>query len=155
MKKRIYLDMDGVLADLGKGAKGHPEGNKPEYKKNPDDIPGIFRNLPPIAGAIEAVNKLLDCNKFEMFILTTAPWNNPSAWSDKRLWIEQHFPKSFERKMIISHRKDLLLGDYLIDDRTARGASEFSGEHIHFGWDYVIEEDNKYPTWQKVLEYLL
>ena len=155
MKKRIYLDMDGVLADLGKGAKSHPEGNKSEYKEKPDDIPGVFRNLPPIAGAIEAVNKLLDCNKFDMFILTTAPWDNPSAWSDKRLWIEQHFSNSFRKKMIITHRKDLLIGDYLIDDRTANGASKFKGEHIHFGWDYIMKKDNEYPTWQSVLAYLM
>jgi len=155
MKKRIYLDMDGVLADLGKGAKGHSEGNKSEYKENPDDIPGVFRNLPPIAGAIEAVNKLLDCKKFDLFILTTAPWDNPSAWSDKRLWIEQHFSNSFRKKMIITHRKDLLIGDYLIDDRTANGASEFKGEHIYFGWDYINKKENKYPTWQSVLDYLL
>ncbi|GEM_PF-417916 len=154
-KPILYLDMDGVLADLGKGAKAHPDGDKPEYKAHPDEIPGVFRNLPPIEGAIEAVNKLLESNKYDMYILTTAPWDNPTAWSDKRHWIEDHFGKSFEKKMIITHRKDLLIGDYLIDDRTARGAKDFTGLHLHFGLDYEKNKLNKFPIWSSILEHLI
>jgi hypothetical protein len=35
----------------------------------------------------------------------------------------------------------------LIDDRTARGADHFAGEHIHFGI-------KKFPVWQSVMKYL-
>ena len=57
-KKILYIDMDGVLVDLGKEFdkwfERHPHlVNK--YSKCPDHIPGIFRNPPPIEGAVEAV----------------------------------------------------------------------------------------------------
>ena len=147
--------MDGVLADLAKGAADHALGEQDFYKKNPDEIPGVFEHLPPIDGAIEAVNRLIDDDRYDVFILTTAPWDNPSAWMHKRTWIEKMFGERLNKKIIISHRKDLLIGDYLIDDRTARGAAEFRGEHIHFGWDYINHKFNKFPDWESVLAYLL
>jgi 5'(3')-deoxyribonucleotidase len=49
--------------------------------------------------------------------------------------------------MIITHRKDLCQGDYLIDDRGKNGTSEFAGEWIEFG-------SEKFPDWNSVLEYL-
>ena len=48
--------------------------------------------------------------------------------------------------MVITHRKDLCQGDYLIDDRGKNGTSEFSGEWIEFG-------SEKFPDWNSVLEY--
>ena len=40
-----------------------------------------------------------------------------------------------------------MIGDYLIDDRRFNGASEFTGEWIHFG-------SEKFPNWNSVLKYL-
>jgi 5'(3')-deoxyribonucleotidase len=71
------------------------------------------------------------------------------------MWLEDYFGDLFHKKMFVTHRKDLLLGDYLIDDRTKNGAGEFSGEHLQFGVNY---EDNKvgpYPDWNSILDYLL
>ena len=157
-KKVIYIDMDGVLVDLEKAFNKffelHPQ-LKERYKNNPDHIQGIFRNPPPINGAIEAVKKLQESGKYELFIATSAPWGNPMSASDKRFWIEDYFGNLFHKKMFITHRKDLLMGDYLIDDRTKNGAGEFKGEHLHFGWSWENEEWNKYPTWESILEYLL
>lgn len=157
-KKVIYIDMDGVLVDLEKAFNKffelHPQ-LKERYKNNPDHIQGIFRNPPPIDGAIEAVKKLQESGKYELFIATSAPWGNPMSASDKRFWIEDYFGNLFHKKMFVTHRKDLLMGDYLIDDRTKNGAGEFKGEHLHFGWSWENEEWNKYPTWESILEYLL
>ena len=46
--------------------------------------------------------------------------------------------------MVLTHRKDLLIGDILIDDSIYRGQPEFEGTWFHFGkngmdWKYVIE----------------
>jgi len=49
--------------------------------------------------------------------------------------------------LILSHHKNLNMGDYIVDDRTARGVDKFVGEHIHFGTE-------KYPDWDAVLRYL-
>ena len=38
--------------------------------------------------------------------------------------------------MFITHRKDLLIGDYLIDDRLANGAKDFKGKLLRLGYDY-------------------
>lgn len=145
MKKILYIDMDGVIADFDKEANRITQS---EPLVSPDNIPGIYKNLEPIEGAIDAVHKLNESGKYEMFIATAAPWGNISAPSDKRFWIEKYFGDLFRRKMFITHRKDLLIGDYLIDDRTKNGAGEFTGKHIHFGTE-------KYPDWEFVLKELL
>ena len=99
------------------------------------------------------IKKLNNSGQYELFILTTAPWDNPSAWMHKRLWVERYFGELFYKKVIITHRKDLLNGDYLIDDRIANGAGNFKGTHLHFGWDYVNDKFNKYPNWEAILDY--
>lgn len=37
----------------------------------------------------EAVHEL--SKHYDVYILSTAPWKNPSAWSDKINWITKHF----------------------------------------------------------------
>lgn len=151
MKKILYIDMDGVLADFITGSgiwlKSHSEYAE-TYKGNEENIHGIFRDLPLIPGALHAVNKLWDSGKYDMFIATAAPWSNPQSAADKRYWIEQHFGDKFKKKMFTTHRKDLLSGDYLIDDRTKNGAGEFKGELLLFG-------GKDYPDWDSILKKLL
>jgi len=67
------------------------------------------------------------------------------AWTAKRLWIEAHLPE-MKKRVFMTHRKDMLMGDYLIDDRTANGAGEFKGRHLHFG-------QAEFPDWTTVLAY--
>ena len=90
--KIIHLDMDGVLVDLGhefeKWFQEHPNLIH-KYKHSPDHIPGIFRDPRPIDGAIDAVKKLSESNKYELFIATAAPWGNPCSSTDKRYWVEK------------------------------------------------------------------
>mgnify|MGYP001035329277 FL=1 len=151
----VYIDMDGVLADLAKGAALHPKNIDGVYHNRPDEIEGVFRTLPEISKAVESVIQLYESQKYDLFVLTTAPWGNPSAWIDKRLWIEEKFGEIFKKKIIISHRKDKLVGEFLIDDRLANGAENFKGTHLHFGWDYENEKWNEYPDWESILRRLL
>lgn len=148
MKKLLYIDLDGVIADFISAMHSHPLREIPPYDEHPDTIPNIFRNLKPIEGAIASVNQLLESEKYEVYFLSTAPWNNPSAWTDKRLWIEEQFGDKINRRLILTHRKDLVMGDILIDDRPNNGAENFQGEWIHFG-------SKAYPNWLAVLNYLL
>ena len=126
----------------------HPLREDPLYAKDPDTIPSLFRHLKPIDAAIKSVEKLLKSPKYDVYFLSTAPWNNPSAWTDKRLWLEQQFGDKINRKLILTHRKYLVKGDILIDDRPNNGAKDFDGEWIHFG-------SEKFPNWLAVLNYLL
>ena len=145
-KKIVWLDMDGVLVNFRKGVDEILERNpefKEKYKGEYDRMHGVFRNPPPIDGAIEAVKKLAESGKYELYIASTAPWDNPESATDKRYWIEKYFGDLFKKKMVITHLKNMLIGDYLIDDRTKNGAGEFKGELIHFGYDYVNNKLNE------------
>ena len=59
-----------------------------EHKSSPDQIDGIFKDPPPIKDSIESIIKLYNSGLYDLFIATSAPWNNPSSFTDKRLWIE-------------------------------------------------------------------
>ena len=150
--------MDGVLVDLGKAFDTFFELHpylKERYKDYPDHIQGVFRNPPPVQDAIDAVKKLHESGKYDLFIATSAPWGNAGSATDKRFWIEEHFGNLFHKRMFITHRKDLLLGDYLIDDRTTNGAAEFSGELLQFGVNWETGKEGDYPTWNSILNRLL
>jgi 5'-nucleotidase len=71
-------------------------------------------------------------NDFDIFIATTPPWSRPEVWGHKREWLEEHFPW-LEKKLILTHRKDLLIGDILIDDTRWRGQPDFQGTWLWFG----------------------
>ena len=157
-KKIVYIDMDGVLVNFGAAIQDwfekHPH-LKERYESYPDHIQGLFRNPPPLEGAIEAVKKLAESGKYELFIATSAPWGNAGSAMDKRFWIEEHFGNLFHKRMFVTHRKDLLLGDYLIDDRTKNGAGEFSGELLQFGINLENGIESEYPNWDSILDRLL
>ena len=138
--------MDGVIVDFASALQLQSEETLKEYEGRLDEIPGLFSQMKPMPGALEAVRRLNET--YDCYILSTAPWNNPSAWSDKVAWITEHLDDVFHKKMIITHCKHLCKGNYLIDDRDKHGASEFEGEWIHFG-------SERFPNWGTVLEYLL
>ncbi len=144
-KKRMFVDMDNVLVDFESGLAQVSEEVKKDYEGRVDEIPGLFALMKPIPGAIEAVHELQ--KRYDLFILTTAPWKNPTACDDKVRWVTQYLDDVFHKRMVITHRKDLCQGDYLIDDRGKNGTSEFNGEWIEFG-------SEKFPDWDAVLAYL-
>ena len=138
--------MDGVLVDFVSALNKQSEQTLREYEGRLDEIPGLFGQMEPMAGAIDAVHRLAE--QYDCYILSTAPWNNPSAWSDKVMWVTKYLDDIFHKRVIITHCKHLCKGDILIDDRGKNGTSEFEGEWIEFG-------SERFPNWEAVLEYLL
>ena len=78
-KPKLFLDMDNVLVDT-LAILNTIDIQQLQVDK-PDQSPGVFRNLPPMPGAVAAVQTL--STVYELHILSTAPWQNASAWQDK------------------------------------------------------------------------
>ena len=138
-KKVVYFDMDGVLVNFQSGVDQLDLYHKIEYKENYDEVPGIFGTMKPNEDMIDLFNAMFSDERYDCYVLSTAPWENPSASSDKTEWIQKYLPKAYKR-LILSHNKHLNVGDYLIDDRTANGAGEFGGELLQYGVTHTIED---------------
>ncbi len=144
-RKRIFVDMDGVLVDFHSGIDQQDEETLKAYEGRLDEIPGIFACMKPMPGAIEAMHELQ--KHFDLYILSTAPWKNVTAPSDKVLWIRKYLDDVFHKRVIITHCKNLCKGDYLIDDWGKNGTQEFEGEWIRFGSSTFLD-------WNAVVNYL-
>ncbi len=144
--KIVYVDMDGVLVHFESAFASVPDETLAEYAGREDEIPGIYGLMEPMPGAVESFRELAE--RFDAYILSTAPWKNPSAWSDKLEWVQRYFGAErgdpAYKRLILSHHKDLSRGDFLIDDRVKRGAGRFKGEVIQFG-------AKEYPDWPAVM----
>ena len=57
---------------------------KLKYMGRYDEVPGIFSKMLPLKDAIESFNELSE--HFDAYILSTSPWENHSAPSDKLKW---------------------------------------------------------------------
>jgi 5'-nucleotidase len=145
-KKILYIDMDNVLVDFQSGIDELNEEQKNKYDGRFDEVPGIFSLMLPIKDSVKSFEKL--SLKYETYVLSTSPWENDTAASDKVRWVKKHLGQAAHKRLILSHNKHLNKGDYIIDDRTKNGVDKFEGEHIHFGQE-------KFPDWEAVCEYLL
>jgi 5'-nucleotidase len=146
MKKILYIDMDNVLVDFPSAIPKISQETHSEYQDRLDEVHGIFSLMEPMPGAISAYSQLADV--FDTYILSTSPWENPSAWSDKLIWVKKHLGSCAYKRLILSHHKNLNHGDFLVDDRPNNGADQFKGELLRFG-------SPEFPDWKAVLEYLL
>ena len=145
-KRRIvYVDMDGVLVDFASGLERVAAETRDKYEGREDEIPGIFALMGPMPGAIDAYLELAE--RFDTYVLSTAPWENPSAWSDKLRWVQRHLGEAAYKRLILSHHKDLNRGDFLIDNRPNNGADRFGDGFIHFG-------SSRFPDWPTVVEFM-
>jgi 5'-nucleotidase len=148
--------MDGVVADFRRGIldiNPNLTMHDDNYDKEEPIVDSIvyndtqfFQNLKPIEHSIEAVKDLM--KHYHVYFCSTPMETVPHSFTGKKEWLNTHFGDKAFKNLILTHRKDLCIGDYLIDDRIKNGAGEFTGEHIHFA-------SNKFPDWESVLKYLL
>ena len=138
--------MDNVLVDFQTGIDSCDEQTLIDFENRLDEVPHIFSKMKPLDGAIESFNLL--SQYFDTYILSTAPWENATAWSDKLAWVKMHLGEKAHKRLILSHNKHLNKGDFLIDDRLANGADRFEGELIRFG-------SMEFPDWKSVVDYLI
>ena len=146
MKKVVYVDMDNVLVDFQSGINQLKDETLKTYHGRLDEVPGIFGLMQPMEKAIESYTEL--SKYYDVYILSTSPWENETALIDKLRWVKKHLGIVAHKRLIFSHHKNLNKGDYLIDDRTKNGADNFEGEHIHFGTENFLR-------WDDVTDYLI
>lgn len=141
-KKIIYVDMDHTLCDFSASyLKYKEEFPQVEY---PHSIPGFFSGLAPLPNAIKVYQWLDDQENVDLYILTAPSVRNPSSYTEKRLWVEEHLGLEAAYKLIISPNKGLNLGHYLIDDYTeGKGQENFEGKLLQFG-------STEYPDWNSI-----
>lgn len=59
-------------------------------------------------------------------------------------WIESYFDLEFTSRLIICGYKNLIQGDFLIDDHLqGKGQESFTGQVLQYGSD-------KFPNWQEI-----
>ena len=117
MKKRVFIDMDGVLAEW-------LESSIEEVTSK-----GYFKNLPVIENVVEAVNLLIKREEFEIFILSSV-FNDDHSISEKQVWLNNNglttisaknrlfVPYGMTKSLYISKMMGLREDDVLLDDFT-------------------------------------
>lgn len=145
-KPILYVDMDNTIVDFKSGVRKYDKAIQERYKGKEDEIPHVFARMDAIPGAVKAVKALME--PYDVYILSTASWDNVTALDDKREWLKEHFGECIRKRAIFTHRKDLCIGDYLVDDLPKNGTSEFGGKWIQIG-------SQEFPDWKAVSEYLL
>src|ERR1035437_10007771 len=122
MRKRIYIDMDGVLCRFYEAARKALQENP--NQPYPQSQWGFFLKLNPVVDAIESFKYL--SKHYDVWILTRPSTRNVNCYTEKAQWVWDHLGYHAVEKLIFSCDKNLLKGDYLIDDNIW----EFEGEHI-------------------------
>lgn len=104
MKPRLFLDMDGVVADMERfiiefhGKKYH-ELDREYMWQSVKGIEGLFANLHPIEGAKEFVDTVWNeySDRYQIAFLTSLPFPSGhliTADMDKRQWLKKHISDS-------------------------------------------------------------
>jgi len=136
MKKLVLLiDMDSILVDffpywLNKynfitgevlTEEDVTDYNIQELCKFPEildyllELPGFFREVQPISGAVKYFNKLLE-DDHEVLIVTQLPRKSDFAANDKRKWIKKYLPNFPLENLIFTHKKYYVRGNIMFDD---------------------------------------
>lgn len=167
----IAVDMDGVIADTETHFIQYYEnesGEKfdrqdmlgvPENLAFPDktavrryvNMPGFFRTLPRIPGAVSAVKALMA--DFDVFIVSAA-MEFPLSLYEKKLWLEEHFPFISWKHIVFCGDKSIIKTDYLIDDHL-KNLDNFSGIPIMFTAAHNIHYNHhqRVNNWNEILAF--
>ena len=167
---RIILDMDEVIVD-----------NYAEYRRQYRELLGVevdpaayhgrkiydlpgaesirdtlyhkghFRNLPPMAGALEGVRELYD--KHEVWIVT-ASMEFRYSFLEKYEWIEEHLPFFPWKRLYFCGDKRLVTGDYMVDDKV-RNLRTFNGTGVLFSASHNAHDTgyDRVNNWDELLAY--
>jgi 5'(3')-deoxyribonucleotidase len=147
---RIFLDMDGVIADFDRAMAEY--GAPAKVIKM---IPGVYQHLKPLPGAIKGITELLAHAPGRVFICTKIPDKAPNAASEKLFWVHAWLPKMMGKVFIVPDKGAVGSSkDILVDDHPHwANAANFPGTVIHFAHANtgdVLEAIDTYPSMARV-----
>lgn len=128
--------MDNVLVDFN-SSKRIPKNEKHIVHHPAIYEKGFFRELLPMPGAINFVQRIIKFDNFDIYIATQPVAKNSESYKEKVEWISEHFPVLLD-KIVMTQNKLLLKGDFLIDDNAKW--RDFDGEFILFDPNHSILE---------------
>ncbi len=154
-RKRIIIDMDEVLADVipkfttlykkyfGKelqpadyaGMKIYDLPGAAHIRNHLHDK-GFFLDLPVMPHAREVVRWL--SGHYDIYIATSA-MEFPNSLPDKYEWLRREFPFIHWRNLIFCGSKEILTGDYMIDDHVSNVA-RFGGKPLLYTASHNLHE---------------
>lgn len=141
-KLRVYVDMDHTFCDFEPSRRAWQTWALTEVEKTwPWSMPGFFRSLSPMPGALEFWQAFYD--KVDLYFLTRPSFQNRHCYTEKADWVFRYLGEEGVKRLIISPRKDFLIGDVLIDDSTNCGQEQFEGEW----WQFASLQ---FPDWKTV-----
>lgn len=157
---RVLVDMDGVLAffdkklvEIWKQKWPNDDVDKilnrdtfeidgienfaNDAREKVDEIylsKGFFESLEPMANNLGrlALNEMASMGH-EVYILTSAGSRAMHAPSEKFFWIRNYLGPEWVSKIIVSKDKNVVHGDFLIDDKP-----EPNGEENTHSWEHII-----------------
>ena len=116
MKQRLFVDMDGTLAEF------HPVQSMEELHAE-----GYFAGLPPQRNVVEAVRILNEDPNIDVYILSAVLSDSKYALKEKTEWLEKYLPEIDSGHYLFPHcgrnkaaviPNGIRRGDVLIDDFT-------------------------------------
>lgn len=173
-KRRIFIDLDDVTADLLTGfaalCNAHFGLNltRNSFKEwdlskvashvAPGDIfellntPGLFANLEPIPGAVESIHQLMEDPRFDVLFLSSS--FSRYSCSEKRAWVRKHFGTKGAEHLILATRKDVIgrERDLLIDDQP-KNVQEWAGGTMLFDAPHnqTFYHPRRVMNWDEIL----
>lgn len=171
-KKRIAIDMDGVMADVLQSfleldekdfgrRKTIEEVNglseEKAFLRSRDYVyrPGFFRGARVMEGSVEVIERIN--RQYELFIVSAAT-EFPQSLAEKHDWLNEHFPFITWHQMVFCGSKIIVQADIMIDDRF-RNLDPFPGKTFLFTQHHNILKDpgrhQRVDSWQEIGSLLL
>ncbi len=166
---RVLVDMDGVLADWKGGIdlrlkRARYDGPAPDWTQwdgvdpyaSPEERTALrtavkvaqakrhfYLHLLPIDGGPAAIRELARAGH-DVWLCSTPDHTNPTCADDKIAWAEAWIGKGWGQRVILTHDKTLVRGDFLIDDKPeVTGAAEPEWQQILFDQPYNQHVEGK------------
>lgn len=91
------------------------------------NMPGFATMLQPCPGAVDGLKKVMEMADV---LFVTSPLKSSPTWAhDRRLWLEKYFGDEQGKKIVSTHEKYAVDGDFLLDDKPEHCAG-WSAEHL-------------------------